>query len=497
MAPRPRRPRSPRPLVLLPGQTKPIPHKYTPDQHSYLAFPPSPTSLRAVPRTPLKPPSRLHLRTLLPSPPPPSTYTNTAPSIPYPWVWRCHKCTAVYRLGVTRRCLHDGHVFCSVPPQPPTPVDSRDIMVDTAAEEDEFCHDSGSDGAASVERSRVRLVQRRRRKSRRERRRPVGCGSEFDYGGWEEYNEWRRYTRAWIYEKGVAPRRKDGRDGEARDDGDEGGETMKRGCWEDCEFPSRCHHLRVQKEIEMRQAQALLESEQAVLAEKQMEAASRFSEDGGGQVTFDYHGRVLSIEDWEKELQRQKMVEFERSELEIEHLEDFAVAVYGNSVSSSSTRSASSSVTTSSQSSVPATEEMDMVGMERRGLEGEAHMVDVGLGPICPSTSSENTELGDEEMYDSDFATKHRKKSIQKIAQLTGLMLGVEPVERGYGEEKPRSPLKEGLTFGDQIWDDVDLGLGEVGYEESEIVEEERSGGDFRRRIERDEEEEFGDEEVL
>ncbi|KAI9789061.1 MAG: hypothetical protein M1816_006416 [Peltula sp. TS41687] len=34
------------------------------------------------------------------------------PAEPLPWIWQCHSCRRTYRLGVTRRCLTDGHYFC-------------------------------------------------------------------------------------------------------------------------------------------------------------------------------------------------------------------------------------------------------------------------------------------------------------------------------------------------------------------------------------------------
>ena len=97
--------------------------------------------------------------------------------------------------------------------------------------------------------------------------------------------------------------------------------------------------------------------------------------------------------------------------------------------------------------------------MERHGLEDEAQMVNVGLGPLSPVSSDSELEPDDLEEYGVEFASKKRKKSksIQKIAQPTRLMLGVEPVERGYEGEKPRSPLKEGYIFGEERWDEVML----------------------------------------
>ncbi|GAB1313697.1 hypothetical protein MFIFM68171_03907 [Madurella fahalii] len=35
------------------------------------------------------------------------------PPTPYPWLWQCHKCSMVYQLGCTRRCLECSHEFCT------------------------------------------------------------------------------------------------------------------------------------------------------------------------------------------------------------------------------------------------------------------------------------------------------------------------------------------------------------------------------------------------
>jgi hypothetical protein len=71
-------------------------------------------------------------------PPPP-------PDAPLPWVWQCHLCRNRYPLGVTRRCLYDGHYYCS-----------------------------GESGQPNLKKKKGRA-----------------CSSEFDYEGWETYGDWR------------------------------------------------------------------------------------------------------------------------------------------------------------------------------------------------------------------------------------------------------------------------------------------------------------------
>lgn len=38
--------------------------------------------------------------------------SDSAPPRPISWIWFCHLCRFSYPLGVTRRCLNDGHVVC-------------------------------------------------------------------------------------------------------------------------------------------------------------------------------------------------------------------------------------------------------------------------------------------------------------------------------------------------------------------------------------------------
>ncbi|KIV85070.1 hypothetical protein PV11_00805 [Exophiala sideris] len=69
------------------------------------------------------------------------------PEAPLAWVWICHLCHSRYPLGVTRRCLVDGHYYCS-------------------GETD--------------------------RPSTRKKRKNKSCSSEFDYVAWKAWGDWRR-----------------------------------------------------------------------------------------------------------------------------------------------------------------------------------------------------------------------------------------------------------------------------------------------------------------
>ncbi|PSS14787.1 hypothetical protein M430DRAFT_252801 [Amorphotheca resinae ATCC 22711] len=188
---------------------------------SNLSGPSSPTN----PRTPLTPPPRLHLRPLIPGPPLSPEFLSTAPPTPYPWVWRCHLCQSVYRIGVTRRCLEDGHFFCSLPTPPSSPVDDNSDNEDGT---------QSMDGEMKRKECHRRGKIKRERKKRRQPRQVRGCRSEFDYSGWSRYHIWRRE---------VATLRAKHRRVE-RETASLAGE--EKNCWINCDFPSECHNSRLE-----------------------------------------------------------------------------------------------------------------------------------------------------------------------------------------------------------------------------------------------------------
>ena len=70
-----------------------------------------------------------------------------SPAKPLAWVWQCHLCHSRWNLGATRRCLLDGHFYCS------------------------------------GEASQPNLKKRRKGQS---------CSSELDYVGWQDWIEWKK-----------------------------------------------------------------------------------------------------------------------------------------------------------------------------------------------------------------------------------------------------------------------------------------------------------------
>jgi hypothetical protein len=161
----------------------------TPFKPSHLSIPPSPCSPR-TPLTPFRPFSKptASLHTAIYN----SQTESDAPSPPLSWVWQCHQCHRSYHLGVTRRCLEDGHQFCS--------------------------------GTTTVKAWRKPVQQRRTRRHK-------ACASEFDYGGWKAWGRWRRGGAR----NQVAHSLQNGRSPQQRE-----GPVLKNDCWNACDYPSEC-----------------------------------------------------------------------------------------------------------------------------------------------------------------------------------------------------------------------------------------------------------------
>ncbi|CAJ2512117.1 Uu.00g077420.m01.CDS01 [Anthostomella pinea] len=145
--------------------------------------------------TPLSPPARLHLRNVLPSSPDALMTPPPPPRQPRPWLWQCHGCLTVYRIGCTRRCLACGHTYC-VSANPTTAVKST---------------------------------------RGKKRRRGGMCASEFDYDGWQEWGAWRRKVLGFEARGRCGQRERD-----------RAFVQKTHNCMIDCDSPSRCHHRRYQ-----------------------------------------------------------------------------------------------------------------------------------------------------------------------------------------------------------------------------------------------------------
>ncbi|KAI0384671.1 hypothetical protein F5Y04DRAFT_292995 [Hypomontagnella monticulosa] len=144
-----------------------------------------------TPSVPPTPPARLHLRNILPTSPHGMPTPPPPPRQPYPWLWQCHSCNTVYRIGCTRRCLICSHEYC-VSSDPP----------------------------------KTRRGKKRRRSSGM-------CASEFDYSGWAEWGAWRRKVLGYDSNGRSEKRQRE-----------QAFADRTHNCMIDCDFPSECHHER-------------------------------------------------------------------------------------------------------------------------------------------------------------------------------------------------------------------------------------------------------------
>ncbi|KAI0854026.1 hypothetical protein F5Y00DRAFT_64960 [Daldinia vernicosa] len=147
-----------------------------------------PPDIRTTP-IPLTPPARLHLRHILPSTPDGLPTPPPPPRKPLPWLWQCHSCDTVYRIGCTRRCLVCSHNYCLSA----TPLKTL---------------------------------------KGKKRRRSGMCASEFDYNGWEEWGAWRRKVLSMETVSRTERQRRQAFFHESHN------------CMVDCNYPSECHHVR-------------------------------------------------------------------------------------------------------------------------------------------------------------------------------------------------------------------------------------------------------------
>lgn len=131
-----------------------------------------------------------------------SPHTPPPPN-PLRWLWQCHMCHQKYPIGATRRCLEDGHFFCSG----------------------------------------TTVVKSSRKGKRNAFKRHQPCASEFDYQGWRGWGEWRRAEQR-RYES-ILRRALLDYDGDTpmSSRSSSGASTPKWGekdCWEACSYPSEC-----------------------------------------------------------------------------------------------------------------------------------------------------------------------------------------------------------------------------------------------------------------
>ncbi|ORY56831.1 uncharacterized protein BCR38DRAFT_111452 [Pseudomassariella vexata] len=197
-------------------------------------FPRVSTTSYTQPSTPraLSPPARIRLRSRLPPSPTLATPPPPPPRPPIAWIWQCHSCLAVYQLAITRRCLICSHIFCT----------SRDTAPETSASH-----------------------------SRKRRRGTQNCRSQFDYGGWTAWGQWRRKL---LGIEVTGPE----------------GQKMRESvfvnrthdCFTDCDYPCQCafQHYRVKEEMREKVWLPMVQDEVESDGDKQLDVSRPWARSG-------------------------------------------------------------------------------------------------------------------------------------------------------------------------------------------------------------------------
>ncbi|KAF7872460.1 hypothetical protein EAF04_003381 [Stromatinia cepivora] len=401
----------------------------------YITVPSYPSLLKhgtshSSPLSPLTPPRRLHQRSLLPSPPISPHLLRPPPPVPYPWIWRCHICHSIYRLGVTRRCLEDGHYFCSLPTPPPSPQ-------------------TPSPMSPSPSTSSLTSLNPTPKKKKKRRRQPRGCRAEFDYTGWEHYNRWRRETSLLkseshaLHNPHFIPPLKIGKD-----------------CYRDCDFPSECQTLHLRSAVTpntRKKSEPELIFPISPISPEERQRIDDEREDQ--QLIFDIaattppathapketHGSsnlipVISSPNLSILVERERRKSLEAEKRGLEHEAQFIVSPL------TSHTAFSDIVYGGNGSSSPKGKER-----EDEGEDSDKTSTD-SLGVLYPS---EMDDLGEEETeedekgYVREFIRVKKRKSIAKIEQLTGLRLSEVQYGKMVGEVVDGDLEGEGIGEGE------------------------------------------------
>ncbi|KAF7931593.1 uncharacterized protein EAE98_004329 [Botrytis deweyae] len=363
------------------------------------------------PLSPLTPPRRLHQRSLLPSPPISPHLHKPPPPIPYPWIWRCHICHSVYRLGVTRRCLEDGHYFCSLPTPPPSPQTASPV--------------SPSPSTSSLS----SLIPPKKKKKRR--RQPRGCRAEFDYTGWEHYNHWRRDISLLKTESRslnnphFIPPLKIGKD-----------------CYRDCDFPSECQTIHLRSAITPKTRQKSEPELIFPISPISAEERQRIDDEREDQqLIFDIaattppatraHGEFpssstlmpdITSPDFNTLVERDRRKSLEAEKRGLEHEAQFIVSPLTSHTAFADINYGGSGSTSP----------------KGKECENERQELKDGLGvsypPELDDLAGEEETEEDEQGYVREFIRVKKRKSIAKIEQLTGLRLSEVQYGKMVGE---------------------------------------------------------------
>ncbi|KAI9647237.1 hypothetical protein NHQ30_003620 [Ciborinia camelliae] len=316
------------------------------------------------------------------------------------------------------------------------------------------------------------------KKKKKRRRQPRGCRAEFDYTGWEHYNNWRREISLRkseshsLHNPHFIPPLKIGKD-----------------CYRDCDFPSECQTLHIRSAVTpstRRKSEPELIFPISPISPEERERIEDEREDQ--QLIFDIAattppaprpkeiqapsnpGPAISSPNLSILVERERRKSLEAEKRGLEHEAQFIVSPL-----TSHTAFADIKYGRNGPGS-PKGKEREVEKKERK-TDG----LGVSYTPELDDLAGEEETEADEKGYVREFIRVKKRKSIAKIEQLTGLQLSEvqygkmvgEVVDgdvkggKGEGESEsrrvsveiespPSSPLKMFYTVEDSDDEDVD-----------------------------------------
>ncbi|KFX94017.1 hypothetical protein V490_04549 [Pseudogymnoascus sp. VKM F-3557] len=153
---------------------------------------------------------------------------ETCPPHPSLAKWRCHICGKRYAIGVTRRCLKDGHSLCFPVLVHKPQLNSKPTQEQPRVVNDKVAKEEGRNEKAKAIIAQRQKIKERNRLSMRANMVTKGCAVKFDFDGWRKFGAWKR-------------RRKTG---------------MGASCENGCDWPGECRERKIRAAARMKGANA-------------------------------------------------------------------------------------------------------------------------------------------------------------------------------------------------------------------------------------------------
>lgn len=127
-----------------------------------------------------------------------ATAGGPRPAYPSPTRWRCHICRIKYVIGVTRRCLRDGHFLCFPVAVENSQLCPKQIQDQPSVGDVKVAAEDGRNEKAKAVIALRQMMKARSRSLMKANRISRACAVKFDYEGWSAYGAWKRKGKSGI-----------------------------------------------------------------------------------------------------------------------------------------------------------------------------------------------------------------------------------------------------------------------------------------------------------